>query len=57
MNIESLLALHPQVVFIANYAPADMIQQIEQAGIAVVAVSLREDAAGEKKQNEPHHGR
>lgn len=56
VNIESLLALHPQVVFIANYAPADMIQQIEQAGIAVVAVSLREDAAGEKNKMNPTMG-
>ncbi len=48
VNIESLLALHPQVVFVANYAPEAMIQQITNAGIPVVAVSLREDAAGEK---------
>lgn len=53
VNIESLLALHPQVVFIANYAPADMIQQIENAGIAVVAVSLRDDATGEKNKMNP----
>ncbi len=53
VNIESLLALHPQVVFIANYAPADMIQQIENAGVPVVAVSLREDAAGEKNKMNP----
>lgn len=32
VNIESLLALHPQVVFVANYAPAAMIQQIQNAG-------------------------
>ncbi|NUL38972.1 ABC transporter substrate-binding protein [Kosakonia sacchari] len=53
VNIESLLALHPQVVFIANYAPADMIQQIQQAGIPVVAVSLRDDAEGEKNKMNP----
>ncbi|SEK85090.1 iron complex transport system substrate-binding protein [Kosakonia sacchari] len=53
VNIESLLALHPQVVFIANYAPADMIQQIQQAGIPVVAVSLRQDAEGEKNKMNP----
>jgi iron complex transport system substrate-binding protein len=41
VNIESLLALHPQVVFVANYAPAAMIQQIQNAGIPVVAISLR----------------
>ncbi len=48
VNIESLLALHPQVVFVANYAPQAMIQQIQNAGIPVVAISLRRDAAGEK---------
>ncbi len=57
VNIESLLALHPQVVFVANYAPQAMIQQIQNAGIPVVAISLRQDAAGEKKQNEPVDGR
>ncbi len=55
VNIESLLALRPQVVFVANYAPPAMIAHIEQAGIPVVAISLRHDAAG-KKINEPHHG-
>ncbi|MEO3988507.1 ABC transporter substrate-binding protein [Pseudocitrobacter cyperus] len=53
VNIESLLALHPQVVFVANYAPAAMIQQIQNAGVAVIAVSLREDATGEKNKMNP----
>lgn len=52
-NIESLLALHPQVVFVANYAPAQMIQQIQDAGIPVVAISLRADAASEKNKMNP----
>jgi iron complex transport system substrate-binding protein len=52
-NVESLLALHPQVVFVANYAPTEMIQQIQNAGIPVVAISLREDAAGEKNKMNP----
>lgn len=52
-NLESLLALHPQVVFVANYAPSEMIEQIQNAGIAVVAISLREDAAGEKDKMNP----
>ncbi|NUU68219.1 ABC transporter substrate-binding protein [Enterobacteriaceae bacterium BIT-l23] len=52
VNIESLLALRPQVVFVANYAPPAMISQIERAGIPVVAVSLRhEDAAQAGKIN------
>ncbi|MFJ2973970.1 ABC transporter substrate-binding protein [Kluyvera sp. NPDC087067] len=56
VNIESLLALHPQVVFVANYAPSEMIQQIQNAGIPVVAISLREDAAGEKNKMNPSMG-
>lgn len=53
VNIESLLALHPQVVFVANYAPQGMIQQIQNAGVPVVAISLRQDAAGEKSKMNP----
>ena len=53
VNIESLLALHPQVVFVANYAPQAMIQQIQNAGVPVVAISLRQDAAGEKNKMNP----
>lgn len=53
VNIESLLALHPQAVFVANYAPQAMIQQIQNAGIPVVAVSLRQDADGEKNKMNP----
>lgn len=56
INIESLLALHPQVVFVANYAPIEMIQQIQNAGIPVVAISLREDAVGEKNKMNPSMG-
>ena len=53
VNIESLLALHPQVVFVANYAPQAMIQQIQNAGVPVIAISLRQDAAGEKNKMNP----
>lgn len=53
VNIESLLAIHPQVVFVANYAPAEMIQQIQNAGIPVVAVSLRKDAEGQQDKMNP----
>ncbi len=45
--------LRPQVVFVANYAPPAMIAQIQQAGIPVVAISLRQDAAGEKNKMNP----
>ncbi len=40
VNIEELLTLRPDVVFVTNYAPADMVRQIEDAGLAVVAISL-----------------
>ena len=40
VNIEALLDLHPDVVFVTNYAPEDMIGQMEGAGIPVVAISL-----------------
>lgn len=53
VNLESLLALRPQVVFVANYAPPEMIQRIQNAGLPVVAVSLRKDADGEKNKMNP----
>lgn len=53
VNLESLLAEHPQVVFVANYAPPEMINQIEKAGIPVVAISLRRDAQSEKGKLNP----
>jgi iron complex transport system substrate-binding protein len=53
VNIESLIALSPQVVFVTNYAPAEMITQIEQAGIPVVAISLRQDSESEKDKVNP----
>lgn len=56
VNIESLLAIHPQVVFVANYAPAEMIQQIQSSGIPVVAVSLRQDAEGQQNKMNPAMG-
>jgi iron complex transport system substrate-binding protein len=40
VNIEELLKLKPDVVFVTNYAPADMISQIEAVGVPVVAISL-----------------
>lgn len=44
---EKLVALHPQVVFVTNYAPQEMIDQISQLGIPVIAISLR---SGDKQQ-------
>ncbi|WP_271895122.1 ABC transporter substrate-binding protein [Candidatus Phyllobacterium onerii] len=40
VNIEELLKLKPDVAFVTNYAPADMISQIEAVGVPVVAISL-----------------
>lgn len=53
VNIESLLAIQPQVVFVTNYAPPDMIERIEKAGLPVIAVSLREDAESERAKINP----
>jgi len=43
VNVEELLTLKPDVVFVTNYAPQAMIQKISSLGIPVVAVSLSED--------------
>ena len=53
VDLESLVALHPQVVFVTNYAPQEMIDQISHTGIAVIAVSLREDRPGEAAKMNP----
>ncbi len=53
VDVESLVALHPQVVFVTNYAPKEMIDQISNAGIAVVAISLRDDRPGEAGKMNP----
>ncbi len=50
---EKLVALRPQVVFVTNYAPQEMIDKISRPGIPVVAISLRHDAPGEKAKMNP----
>lgn len=50
VDVEKLVALHPQVVFVTNYAPKEMIDQIQNLGIAVIAISLR--SGYEKQQGE-----
>jgi len=40
VNAEEVLRLKPDVVFVTNYAPAAMIDQLSQAGLPVVAISL-----------------
>lgn len=44
VDTEKLVALHPQVVFVTNYAPQEMIDSITRLGIPVVAISLRHDS-------------
>lgn len=53
VDTESLVALHPQVVFVTNYAPREMIDSISKLGLAVIAISLRHDSAGEKAKMNP----
>jgi iron complex transport system substrate-binding protein len=53
VNIETLLRIKPQVVFVTNYAPQEMIDQIVRTGIPVVAVSLREDKESERAKVNP----
>lgn len=47
------MALHPQVVFVTNYAPQEMIDKISRLGIPVVAISLRHDVVGEQAKMNP----
>lgn len=51
VNLESLVQLKPQVVFVTNYAPQEMIDKISQVGIPVVAISLQKDNSGKAKNN------
>ncbi len=53
VNIESLMALNPQVVFVTNYMPEDIIKQMEALKIPVVAISLRKDAESEANKINP----
>lgn len=40
VNLEELLTLAPDIVFVTHYAPKDMINQISGVGIPVVAITL-----------------
>ncbi|MEI2265787.1 ABC transporter substrate-binding protein [Erwinia sp. CGal63] len=51
VDVEKLVALHPQVVFVTNYAPQEMIDQIQNLGIAVIAISLRADDKQQSRLN------
>ena len=54
--MKSLLASRLLVAFVAYYAPAEMIQQIQNAGIPLAATSLCDDAVGEKNKMNPTMG-
>lgn len=54
VDLEKLVALHPQVVFVTNYAPKEMIDQISALGIPVLAISLRHDEAGQQDEINPN---
>lgn len=53
VDAEKLVALHPQVVFVTNYAPQEMIDKISSLGIPAVAISLRHDDEEEKNKLNP----
>ncbi|WP_065106366.1 ABC transporter substrate-binding protein, partial [Escherichia coli] len=53
VDAEKLVALHPQVVFVTNYAPQEMIDKISSLGIPAVAISLRHDDKGERNKLNP----
>ena len=55
VNVEALLALHPDVVFITNYAPPAMLRQMEQAGLAVIVISLSHGEGIEAAKLNPTH--
>ncbi|HBA5153153.1 TPA: ABC transporter substrate-binding protein [Escherichia coli] len=53
VDAEKLVALHPQVVFVTNYAPQEMVDKISSLGIPAVAISLRHDDEGERNKLNP----
>lgn len=53
VDAEKLVALHPQVVFVTNYAPQEMIDKISSLGIPAVAISLRHNDEGERNKLNP----
>jgi len=51
-NIEEILKLKPDVVFVTNYIPRTVIRQLTQAGLPVVAISLAKgDENGNNQMN------
>lgn len=53
VNLESLLSLNPDVVFVTNYISPEIIKQISDAGLPVIAISLRISSEDEKAKLNP----
>lgn len=53
VDTEKLVSLKPEVVFVTNYAPKEMIDKISRLGIPVVAISLRHDEPGQREKLNP----
>lgn len=52
-NLEEILKLNPDVVFVTNYAPQAMIEQLSKAGLPVIAISLSRGEGIEKSKLNP----
>lgn len=53
VNIESLLALNPDIVFVTNYFPEELINKMSEVGLPVVAISLRKDHSDQANKLKP----
>jgi iron complex transport system substrate-binding protein len=53
VNMEALLSVRPDLVIVTHYAPKEMIRQISDAKIPVVAVSLFDAASDEAAKLNP----
>jgi iron complex transport system substrate-binding protein len=53
VNVEDLLRLQPDVVFVTNYAPAAVIRQIEQVGLPVIVISLADGEGTDRARLNP----
>ncbi|CAH0541942.1 ABC transporter substrate-binding protein [Vibrio marisflavi] len=53
VNLEELLSLHPDVVFMSNYAPEQMVKQVQSVGIPVVRMSFFVSNASQRTSFNP----
>lgn len=51
VNLEALLTVKPDVVFVTNYFPQEQIDKMNQIGLPVIAISLRKDNTEATKLN------